>query len=232
MTDAKPRDDASSVVAWLKQTGSQAEREGMLRYGIPNDRAFGVSMGALKRFAKPIGRNQLLANALWDTGWYEARALAAFVAEPGDISTEQADQWVADFDNWAICDTVCFHLFDRLPFAWDKVERWANDDREFVRRAGFALVWGLTVHDKTSGDGPFVDALRLIQTTEPDERPLVKKAVNMALRAIGKRNCALNTAALATAAILSESSDPNTAWVGRHAARELGSEKVRRRLQS
>jgi len=209
------------VIDWIHSNASDEVRDGMLWYGIPNQRAVGIPMGSLKAMAKRLGRSHQLAAELWDAGLYEARTLAAFVDEPGEVTSAQMDRWAHDFDSWAICDTVCFHLFDRTPFAWDKVARWTEASDEFVRRAGFALIWALSVHDKTATDARFTAALRLIENAESDPRPLVKKAMDMALRATGKRNEALRLAAAEVAGRMAESADGDRAWVGRHALREL-----------
>jgi 3-methyladenine DNA glycosylase AlkD len=218
---ASPGDGAEAVVAQLKRTATKAVRDGMARYGIPSDKAFGVSVGDLKKIAKSLGRNHELAAALWDTGWYEARMLAAFVDDPAQVTPAQMDRWCRDFDNWAICDTACFHLFDRTPHAWDKVAQWSGSRQEFVKRAAFALLWGLTVHDKHAADQRFTEALRLVERAATDERNFVKKAVNMALRATGKRNAELNAAAISVAQRLAESPDDAARWVGKDALREL-----------
>lgn len=218
------------VLAWLDEEGSEEGRESMTRYGIPNERAFGVAMGAMKKFAKGAGRSHALAGELWATGWYEARTLAAFIDEPDEVTARQMDAWAHDFDNWAICDTTCFHLFDRTRFAWQKPARWAPAPEEFVRRAGFALIWALAAHDKQAPDERFLEALELIERAEPDPRPLVKKAIDMALRAMGKRNAALNRAAREAARRMAADDDRHRAWIGRHALRELESEKVRGRF--
>jgi 3-methyladenine DNA glycosylase AlkD len=213
--------DVDSVVALLKRSGTKAVRDGMARYGIPSDKAFGVSVGDLQKIAKRLGKNHALAGALWETGWYEARMLAAFVDEPTCVTPAQMDRWCGDFDNWAVCDTACFHLFDRTPHAWGKVAQWSDRPEEFVKRAAFALLWGLTVHDKSAGDELFAGALLLVERAATDERHFVKKAVNMALRATGKRNAALNAAALATATRLADSENAAARWVGKDAMREL-----------
>jgi 3-methyladenine DNA glycosylase AlkD len=202
----------------------------MARYGIPSDNAFGVTMANMKVLAKRLGRNHELAAALWETGWYEARMLTSFVDEPGRVTPAQMDRWCRDFDNWGICDTVCFHLFDRTPHAWQKVAQWSDGRQEFVKRAAFALLWGLTVHDKHAGDAPFVRGLIFVERAATDERHFVKKAVNMALRAIGKRNPALNAAAVAAARRLADSPGAAPRWVGKDALRELTSPAVIRRL--
>ena len=141
------------------------------------------------------------------------------------------DRWCREFDNWGICDTICFVLFDKTSHAWTKVTQWSERNEEFVKRAAFALLWGLTVHDKGAGDKPFVAGLRLIETAAGDERHFVKKAVNMALRATGKRNPALNAAAIATANRLAASSLPSARWTGQNALRELTSPSVLRRME-
>ncbi|MEA2723963.1 MAG: hypothetical protein QOH59_1734 [Gemmatimonadales bacterium] len=202
----------------------------MARYAIPSDHAFGVSVANMKVLGKRLGRNHDLAAALWDTGWYEARMLTSFVDEPARVTSAQMDRWCRDFDNWAICDSLCFHLFDRTPHAWQKVTQWSERREEFGRRAAFALLWALTVHDKHAGDEPFLQGLFLIEDAAEDDRNFVKKAVNMALRSIGKRNRALNRAAMATARRLAQSSEPSARWVGKDALRELTSASVVRRL--
>jgi 3-methyladenine DNA glycosylase AlkD len=140
------------------------------------------------------------------------------------------DRWCRDFDNWAICDSLCFHLFDRTPHAWQKVTQWSGKHDEFGKRAGFALLWALSVHDKHADDKPFVQGLLLVERAAGDDRNFVKKAVNMALRAIGKRNPALNAAAVAVARRLADSPEPAARWVGNDALRELTSPAVIRRL--
>jgi 3-methyladenine DNA glycosylase AlkD len=222
MPDVSPKAPApAEVVAWLKRKGTKAERDGMARFAIPSDKAFGVSVGTLKQYAKSVGRNHELALALWATGWHEARILATMIDEPERVTPTQMDRWCRDFDNWGICDTACFHLFDRTPHAWGKVAAWAKKRAEYEKRAAFALLWGLTVHDKRSGDAPFIKGLGLIERAADDDRHYVKKAVNMALRATGKRNRALNAAAVAVAKRLAASEHPAARWNGKDALREL-----------
>jgi 3-methyladenine DNA glycosylase AlkD len=187
-------------------------------------------MANMKVLAKQLGRNHELAAALWETGWYEARMLTSFVDEPARVTPSQMDRWCRDFDNWGICDTVCFHLFDRTPHAWSKVAKWHDHKEEFVKRAAFALLWGLTVHDKNADDAKYVEGLRFIERAATDERHFVKKAVNMALRAVGKRNAALNVAALTVARRLADSPDAAARWVGKNALTELASASVVKRL--
>jgi len=225
-------DDPEAVVAALKAMGSERTREGMARYAIPSDKAFGVTVGELRGFAKRLGPSHALAAALWDSGWYEARMLACFVDEPALVTPAQMDRWCRDFDNWAICDTACFHLFDRTPHAFGRVAACSKRRPEFVRRGAFALLASLALHDKQSEDEPFLRTLPLIEAAASDERNFVKKAVNMALRAIGKRNLVLNRAALTIAGRLAESPNPAARWVGKDALRELTSASVARRLES
>jgi 3-methyladenine DNA glycosylase AlkD len=156
--------------------------------------------------------------------------LATFVDEPARVTPAQMDRWVRDFDNWAICDTACFALFDRTPHAWRKVTQWASRREEFIKRTAFALIWSLSVHDKDPSDEQFIKGLHLIERAATDERHFVKKAVNMALRAVGKRNAALNVAAVAVARRLAASPQAEPRWVGKDALRELISPSVTRRL--
>jgi len=219
-----------SVLTWLKRHGSKRNRDGLARYGLPSDHAFGVTVADLKVLAKRLGRNHELAAALWDSGWHEARILSSFVDEPERVTPAQMDRWSRDFDNWGICDSVCFHLFDRTPYAWRKVSQWADRKEEFVKRASFALLWGLSVHDKQAKDRPFLQGLRLVERAATDDRHYVKKAVNMSLRAIGKRNPGLNAAALEVARRLADSPEAAPRWVGKDAMKELTGASVKRRL--
>jgi 3-methyladenine DNA glycosylase AlkD len=193
----------------------------MGRYGITAKKAFGVGVGATKAYAKRLGRDHALALGLWKSGWYEARLLAAFVDDPRAVTSEQMESWADDFDSWAVCDTVCFALFDRTPLAWSKVRAWAGARAEFKKRAAFALLWGLTVHDKAAPNESFLDCLPLIERAAFDERDYVKKAVDMALRATGKRNAVLRAAAIELGTRLRDSGQGAQPWVGRSALREL-----------
>lgn len=219
-----------SALNWLKRHSSKATRDGMARYAIPSERALGVSMSNIQRLARRLGRSHELAEALWNAGWYEARLLASYVDEPACVTASQMDRWCRDFDNWAVCDTVCFALFDRTPHAWRKVEQWSRRRDEFVKRAAFALLWGLTVHDKSADDALFSWSLPLVERAASDERHFVMKAVNMALRAIGKRSAALNAVAVTVAQRLAASPQAAPRWVGKDAVRELTSPKVMRRF--
>jgi 3-methyladenine DNA glycosylase AlkD len=191
--------EVRAVLSSLERMSTTRDRENLARFGITASKAFGVSMANVQRLAKRLGRSHELAIALWDTGWYEARLLTSFVDEPARVTSAQMDKWCRDFDNWGICDTVCFHLFDRTPHAWEKVKQWSDRREEFVKRAAFALLASLAGHDKHADDKKFVDGLRLIEQAAADERNFVKKGVSWALRMVGRRNAALNAAAVAVA---------------------------------
>ena len=175
------------VLARLKAHATKATLDGMARYAIPSGNAYGVAMKDLKALGKQLGHDHALALALWDTGNYEARMLTSFVADPQKLTAAQMDRWCREFDNWAYCDTLAFNLFDRTPHAWAKVEKWSREPGEFQKRAAFALVWSLALHDKTASDAQFVKGLGLIERAADDDRNFVKKAVAMALRAVGTR---------------------------------------------
>ena len=221
----------AEALAWLKRRGTKKNRDGMARYAIVAPKAFGVSMSTIQQLGKRLGRDHELAGALWDTGWYEARMLAAFVDEPDKVTAAQMDRWARDFDNWAVCDHQCFHLFDRTPHAWRKIEQWSRRREEFVKRAAFALLASVALHDKTTSDAPFMRSLILIEAAASDERNFVKKGVSWALRGVGRRSRALNAASVDTARRLAHSADSTAArWIGRDALRELTSAAVRGRL--
>ena len=212
---------AKAVVAELKRLGTKKTRDGMARYAIPSDNAFGVPVGQIRDLGKRLGRNHELAQALWDTGWYEARMLATFVDEPDLVTPAQMDRWCRDFDNWAICDTACFHLFDKTPHAFKKVSQWSKRKDEFVKRSAFALLASLALHDKKLDDAPFLKCLPLIEQAATDDRNFVKKGVSWALRGIGHRNPALKASALALSQRLAESKDSTARWIGKDALRDL-----------
>ena len=230
-TELSLDDQVEAALVWLKKHSTRATRDGMARYAIPSDNAYGVAMKDIKALGKQLGQRNDLAIALWDTGVYEARMLTSFVADPALLKSTQMNRWCKDFDNWAICDAMCFNLFDRSPHRWAKVKQWSTSRKEFEKRTAFALLWSLSVHDKQAADEQFIDGLALIERAANDERNFVKKAVNMALRAVGKRNQKLNAAALVLARRLSESEDQTARWVGRDALRELTSASVKKRLK-
>jgi 3-methyladenine DNA glycosylase AlkD len=226
----EPRAEVASVLAWLKKHSSVRNREGMARYGLPSDNALGVSVANIRLLAKKLGRDHDLALALWETGVYEARMLTSFVDEPSRVTPAQMDRWCRDFDNWGICDTLCFHLFDKTPHAWKKITKWSDARAEFVKRASFALLASVALHDKAAPDKFFLDSLTLIERAAPDDRNFVKKAVSWALRGIGKRNPALQAASVKLARRLTESSHPAARWTGKDALRDLASPATVRRM--
>jgi 3-methyladenine DNA glycosylase AlkD len=217
------------VLKALERLGTKAYRDGLARYGIVAPKAFGVAMNAIQKLAKQIGRNHALASALWKSGWYEARLLAAFVAEPERVTPAEMDRWVGDFDNWATCDTACFHLWDRTPHAFAKIREWSKRREEFAKRASFALLASVALHDKTAPDREFSRCLPLIERAANDPRNFVKKAVLWALRGVGGRGTALNAEASAVAERLAASDDPTERWIGKGALRELSSPAAKRR---
>jgi 3-methyladenine DNA glycosylase AlkD len=231
-------------MATLRTMGSERNRAGMARYGINVEHAFGVSVYELRKVATRLGQDHELALALWRTGNHEARLLACFLDDPAAVTEEQAEAWARDFDSWDICDQATTSLFDRTPHAWSKAVDWAEREDEWVRRAGFALMAGLAVHDQGAPDEAFMALLPLIERGAFDERHFVKKAANWALRNVGKRNRALNGAALACARRIMAAAneragggrggDPgarSARWVASDAIRELASEKVATRFE-
>ena len=231
--------DPATVLAELAALGSEANRAGMARYGIRVDHAYGVPVTQLRRIAKRLGRDHELALALWRSGNHEARLLAAFVDEPARVDCAQMERWAADFDSWDVCDEVTTDLFDQTHLAWAKAAEWVTRPEEFVKRAGFALMAGLAVHDKAASDDAFLGLLAAIERGAFDERNFVRKAVNWALRNIGKRNRALHEAAIACALHIREAADERAGgprggepatraarWVASDALRELRSAKV------
>jgi 3-methyladenine DNA glycosylase AlkD len=227
---SSPDAAARRVLMSLKRLGRKRNRDGMARYGIVAPKVFGISVSTLRGIAKRIGRDHELAAALWKTEWYEARMLAVFVDDPAVVTPAQMDRWAKDFDNWAICDTACFHLFDQTPHAWRKVQQWSGRRDEFVKRAAFALLASLSVHDKRADDALFRRGLSLIEPAARDDRNFVRKAVNWALRSIGKRNPALHTASVRVAERLANSAESAPRWVGKDALRELTSASITRRV--
>jgi len=223
--------DAATVLAWLKRKGQKKNQDGMARYGIVARKVFGVSVGTLRDYAKTIGKSHTLALALWDTGWYEARMLSAFVDEPALVTPQQMDAWCKDFDNWAITDTVCFHLFDKTPHAYKKVKAWAKRRPEFEKRASFALLASLALHDKKAEDALFLPTFALMDQAADDERNFVKKAVSWALRGVGQRSPELYKRAIALGKQLRDAEDPTRRWIGRDVLRELEKKKPKQKVR-
>lgn len=187
-------------------------------------------MNRIQHLARVIGPNHALTDPLWATGVYEARLLVAYVGEPARLTPAQMNRWAADFDNWAVVDTLCFALFNRSPHAWDRAVAWAKNENEFVKRAGFALVACLAGPKQKTEDKVFLDWLPVIERSAADERNFVKKGVSWALRRIGRRNTLLHAAALKTSKSLADSGQPAARWVGKDALRDLTKPAVLKRL--
>ncbi len=210
-----------SILREMHALANPAGREGMERFGIDGSAALGLTVPQVRALARPIGRNQALAEQLWETGIHEARWLASLVADPQLITRATMDRWVRDFDSWDVCDACCCNLFDRTPYAWSKLPKWAAGKREYVRRAAFATLAYLAAHDKTAPDQLFLDALTLIETYAFDDRNFVRKAVNWALRNIGKRNARLLPAAIACAERIRAQGSKSARWIAADALREF-----------
>ncbi len=224
--------DADEAMSELRRLARPCDLDELARYGIRSKVILGVRTPDLVALAKRIGKDHRLALALWRTGVYDARHLAVLVDEPEKVTEAQMERWAGDFDNWATCDGACLHLFDRTGFAHGKALEWTAREEEFVKRAGFALMAVLAVHDKDARDSVFLAWLPAIARESMDERPYVKKAVNWALRQIGKRNLRLNKAAVATAVKISRKDSKAARWIAADALRELRGEAVQRRLES
>jgi len=220
----------SSLLKHLYSLRDESAIEGMARYGIVSQRVYGISAPTLRATAKQIGQDHGLARKLWTTGIHDARALATLIDDPVLVTESQMECWAADFDNWAVCDVCCGHLFDKAPFAWKKAVEWSRRKEEFVKRAGFVLMAQLAVHDKQTGDREFLRFFSLIKREARDERNLVKKAVNWALRQIGKRSLSLNRAAIRIAREIRKIDAPSARWIAADGLRELQSATVQRRL--
>ena len=223
--------NCADILQRMELAADPAAVAGMARYGITAKKVYGLSMPALKKWAREIGKDHALAQQLWATEILEARGLAGLVDEPVRVSERQMERWVKDFDSWAVCDGTCLNLFRKTPFAHRKCREWSSRPEEFVKRGGFTLMACLAVHDKGAPDGTFLAFLPLIQMAAADERHFVKKAVNWALRQIGKRNRRLNRAALKTAEAIQRLDSRSARWIAADALRELRSQAVQRRLK-
>jgi 3-methyladenine DNA glycosylase AlkD len=202
----------------------------MTKFGITVEQRLGVSVPDMRKLAKELGKDHDLATGLWDTGIAEARIVASMIGDPVKLTEEQMEDWVKDFDSWDVCDQVCMNLFDKSPLAWKKVIDWSVREEEFVKRAAFALIACLAWHDKKAEDEKFINLLPVIKRASTDDRNFVKKAVNWALRHIGKRNRNLNKAALNAAAEIRQIDSKAARWIASDAIRELESEAVQKRL--
>lgn len=222
--------DASQILQKLKLLSNAEFKEGMMRFGINVKSAYGVRLPHLRKLAKDIGKDHALAQELWLSGVHEARLLATMIADSKTITEEQMDEWVRGFNSWDICDQCCGNLFDKTEFAHKKAVEWGKSNEEFVKRAGFALMATLAVHDKKSNDKDFLKFLPLIKKESVDDRNFVKKAVNWALRQIGKRNMNLNKIAIRTAKEIQKIDSKSAKWVASNALSELTSEAIQKRL--
>jgi 3-methyladenine DNA glycosylase AlkD len=221
MTKGQAAVEAQAIVEELRSRANTANVAGMARFGINVENAFGISVGELRALAKVIGRDHPVAGALWDTGVHEARILATLVEEPARVTPAQMDRWAREFDSWDVCDQACQNLFRHTPHAFAKAAEWAHARPEFLKRAAFALMAGLTVSAKTAPDAQFEAFLPLIAEASTDERNFVKKAVNWALRQIGKRNPRLSKLAIAQAEEILRIDSRAARWIARDALREL-----------
>jgi 3-methyladenine DNA glycosylase AlkD len=224
----------ASVDEVLGQLRAQARPDqvaGMASYGMAAEDRLGVSVPDMRSIAKKLGKDHQLALELWKTGIPEAMIVASMVGKPGELTEQQMDDWVKDINSWDVCDQVCMNLFDKTPLAWKKVYDWSGREEEFVKRAAFALIACLAWHDKRADDESFIQLLPVIKRGATDERNFVKKAVNWALRHIGKRNVTLNQAALEAAREIQCIDSRAARWIASDAIRELESEAVQGRLQ-
>ncbi|RPI16200.1 MAG: DNA alkylation repair protein [Ignavibacteriae bacterium] len=222
--------NTNEIITHLESLRNDYNREGMARFGINVDKAFGITVTYLRTLAKKIGKDHTLAIELWKTGYHEARILATMIDEPAKVTSAQMDKWVKDFDSWDICDGCINNLFRKTPYAIDKALKWIQSDKTFIKRAGFAMIAVLAVHDKQSEDEIFTEYLELIKEKSDDERNFVKKAVNWALRQIGKRNLYLNKEAVKTAKEILKTGTKSGKWIACDALRELQGEAIKSRI--
>ncbi len=218
------------ILQQLESLSNPEAVAGMARFGINSNNTYGVSIPALRKIARDTGKDHALALALWQSGIHEARILAGMIDEPEKVTREQMESWAVDFDSWDVCDQVCSNLFDKTEFARHKALEWSGRKEEFVKRAGFVLMAALAVHDKKANDEEFLKFLPIIKREAIDDRNFVKKAVNWALRQIGKRNLNLNRAAIETAKEIQEIDSKAARWIASDALRELTGEKIQKKL--
>jgi 3-methyladenine DNA glycosylase AlkD len=223
--------DCEEILKQLKSLSNPNAVAGMARFGINPKNTYGVSIPVLRKMAKQIGKNHLLAQQLWtSSSIHEARILAGMIDVPEKVTETQLERWVKDFDSWDVCDQCCSNLFDKTKFAHKKAIEWSKRREEFVKRAGFVLMATLAVHDKEADNQKFMRFLPIIKREATDERNFVKKAVNWALRQIGKRNSALNKIAIQTAKEIQKIDSKSARWIASDAIRELTSGAVRKKL--
>jgi 3-methyladenine DNA glycosylase AlkD len=218
------------VLKTLRRIADPSRLEGMARYGIATDRALGITVTELRNVARALGRDHRLAAALWATEVHEARILATLVDDPAKVTEAQMERWVRAVDSWDLCDAMCGNLFDRTPFAFDKAALWSTRDGEFTKRAAFALMAWSAVHRKDVPDAQLERFFPLIEAQATDDRTYVRKAVNWALRQIGKRSHRLNRKAIAAARRIAKLDSRAARWISSDALRELESGAVQERL--
>lgn len=223
---------AADILAWMAAHENAVNKAGMARFGIKTDRAFGISIAELKPLVRTYRRQHTLAAELWASGWHEARLLAALIDDPKQVTDAQMEAWAADFDSWDLVDQCCNKLFDKTPEAYAKALAWSARPETFVKRAGFVLMATIAVHDKQATDETIAAFLPVIEREAADDRNFVKKAVNWALRQIGKRNPALNRLAIDTAKRIQQQDSKAARWVASDALRELTSDATQYRLHT
>jgi 3-methyladenine DNA glycosylase AlkD len=219
------------ILVKLKKKARPDQLEGMARYGMAVERRLGVSIPELRLLAKETGRNHELALELWKTGIDEARILAAMIDDPQKLTEDQMEDWVKDINSWDVCDQVCMNLFEKSPLAWKKIRDWSVREEEFVKRTAFSLIACLAWHDKKMEDDKFIALFPVIREGATDERNFVKKAVNWAMRNIGKRNRNLNKVVVDFAKEIQRLDSKAARWIATDAIKELESEAVQRRLK-
>jgi 3-methyladenine DNA glycosylase AlkD len=212
---------ADEIVREMRALGKHSALEGMGRFGIDTSSALGLNVPTIRAIARRVGKDQSLAEQLWSSGIHEVRILASMVADPRAITRSTMDRWARDFDSWDVCDACCCDLFDRTPFVWQKIPKWAASKREYVRRAAFSTLACAAEHDKKAEDRRFLDGLELVEKYSFDERNFVRKAVNWALRNIGKRNERLLPAAISCAKRIREQDTKAARWIAADALREF-----------
>jgi 3-methyladenine DNA glycosylase AlkD len=222
--------DYEEILGRLKSLSNPDGVAGMARFGINPNRAYGVSIPSLRQMAKQIGTNRPLAQRLWSSGIRDARILATMIDNPAEVAAEQMERWVQDFDSWDLCDQCCNNLFYKTDYSYQKAVEWSLRNEEYVKRAGFVLMACLAVHDKKASDKEFLKFLLPIKRQAVDDRNFVKKAVNWALRQIGKRSRNLNREAIKTAMEIQQLSSKSAQWIASDALRELKSEAIQKRL--
>ncbi len=221
----------NEIIRKLKSKRNPRNIAGMARFGINPENTLGIAIPVLRSIAKSIGTDHALALKLWASGIHEARILASIVDDPARVTEAQMERWVRQFDSWDVCDQCCGNLFDKTPLAYSKAVEWSKREKEFEKRAGFALMAYLASHDKAARDAQFEKFLPLILRGARDERNFVRKAVNWALRGIGKRNARLNRDAIKTAREIQKIRVKSAQWVAADALRELTSSAVQERLR-